>query len=209
MLTISDARVGIVLGGLLLAGIWPATGQAQELTEEERAAGFVSLFNGQDFAGWRFGDESPPKEVPANWKVEEGVIKVTGGGKPYLASSREYGNFELRLAWRGLKERYNSGLFLRSGKNVGSNQINLAHKGEGAFLGGKVQGAKAVGELQKPASQWNEWRILASGEKLSLWCNDTLAWEATGLTPEKGYLGLQAEGAAMEFRNIRIREIKE
>ena len=207
--TISNTWIAIVLGGLLLVGIWPATGQAQELTDEEKAAGFVSLFNGQDFTFWRFGDESPPKEVPANWKVEEGVIKVTGGGKPYLASAAEYGNFELRLAWRGLKEKYNSGLFVRSGKNVGSNQINLAHKGEGAFLGGKVQGAKAVGDLQKPAGQWNEWRIVASGERLTLWCNGTLAWEATGLTPQKGDLGLQAEGAAMEFRNIRIRELKE
>jgi 3-keto-disaccharide hydrolase len=207
--TISNTWIAIVLGGLLLVVFWPATGQAQELTDEEKAAGFVSLFNGQDFTFWRFGDESPPKEVPANWKVEEGVIKVTGGGKPYLASAAEYGNFELRLAWRGLKEKYNSGLFVRSGKNVGSNQINLAHKGEGAFLGGKVQGATAVGDLQKLAGQWNEWRMVASGERLTLWCNGTLAWEATGLTPQKGYLGLQAEGAAMEFRNIRIREIKE
>jgi hypothetical protein len=209
VVTTSNAQAGIVLAGLLLAGIWPAASQAQELTDEEKAAGFVSLFNGQDFTHWRFGDESPPKEVPANWKVEEGVIKVTGGGKPYLASEREYGNFELRLQWRGLKEKYNSGLFLRSGKNVGSNQINLAHKGEGAFLGGKVQGAKAVGDLQKPAGEWNEWRIVAAGERLTLWCNGTLAWEATGFTPDKGYLGLQAEGAAMEFRNLRIREVKE
>ena len=83
----------------------------------------------------------------------------------------------------------------------------MAHKSEGAFLGGKVQGAKSVGDLQKPAGDWNAWRIVATGERLTLWCNGTLAWEATGLTPAQGYLGLQAEGAAMEFRNVRIREI--
>ena len=49
----------------------------------------------------------------------------------------------------------------------------------------------------------------ANGDRLTFWCNGTLAWEAKGLAPEKGYVGLQAEGAAMEFRNIRIREIKE
>jgi len=200
---------GIVLTALLLVVVKPASGQALGLNEEERAAGFVSLFNGQDFTGWRFGDESPPKDLPANWKVEEGVIMVSGGAQPHLASAREYGNFDLRLAWRGLKEKYNSGLFLRSGKKVGSNQINLAHKSEGAFLGGKVQGAKAVGDLQKPAGEWNEWRILAVGDRLTLWCNGKLAWEATGLAPEMGYLGIQAEGAAMGFRNIRIREVKE
>ncbi len=183
--------------------------RSEELSVAEKDAGFVSLFNGTDFAGWRFGDESPPKELPTNWKVEDGVIKVSGGGKPHLASAKEFGDFELRLQGRGLKTGYNSGLFVRSGKSVGANQINLAHKSEGAFLGGKVQGAKAVGPLQNPVGEWNAWRILAVGEKLSFWCNDTLAWEGTGFVPAKGYIGLQAEGAAMEFRNIRLREIKE
>lgn len=199
--------VGVLIGWLCPSGLAAAAGP--QLTDDEKAAGFVALFNGQDFTGWRFGDESPPKELPTNWKVEEGVIKVTGGGKPHLASAQEYGNFELRLEWRGLKEKYNSGLFIRSGKSVGSNQINLAHKSEGALLGGKVQGTKPVGELQKPPGEWNEWRIVAVGDKLALWCNGKLAWEAMSLTPEKGYLGLQAEGAAMEFRNIRLREIKQ
>lgn len=209
MRTKSYHLLGVGFAGLLFVCAWPATGWGEELSEEERAAGFVSLFNGQDFTGWRFGDESPPKELPANWKVEEEVIKVTGGGQPHLASAREYGNFELRLEWRGVNEKYNSGLFLRSGKKVGSNQINLAQKSEGAFLGGKVQGAKTVGDLQKPAGEWNEWRIVATGDRLTLWCNGTQAWEATSLTPAQGYLGLQAEGAPMEFRNIRIRELKE
>ncbi len=186
-----------------------ASAQADDLSPTEREQGFVSLFNGKDFSGWRFGDgPSPPSESPANWKVTDGVIQVTGGGSPHLTSENAYGNFELRLEWRGLKERYNSGLYVRSGKNVGSNQINLAHKNEGAFIGGKLAGAKAVGNLQKPAGEWNEWRVLAEGDKLTLWCNGQLAWEATGFTPATGYLGMQAEGAAMEFRNIRLREIK-
>ena len=114
MRTKSSHLLGVGFAVLLLVCAWPTGGRGEELSEEERAAGFVSLFNRQDFTGWRFGDESPPKEVPANWKVEEGVIKVTGGGQPHLASAREYGNFELRLEWRGVKKRYNSGLFLRS-----------------------------------------------------------------------------------------------
>jgi hypothetical protein len=35
-----------------------------ELTPAEREAGFVSMFNGTDFTGWRFeGKESPPREL--------------------------------------------------------------------------------------------------------------------------------------------------
>jgi hypothetical protein len=180
----------------------------QELAQDEKDAGFVSLFNGQDFTGWRFGDQSPPTDIPANWKVEGGVFKVLGGGKPNLASAQEYGDFELRLQWRAMRPKYNSGLYIRSGKNIGANQLNLASGSEGAPVGMKVMGAKAVPELQKPAGEWNDWRVIAQGDKLSFWCNGKLAWEATGLAPAKGYIGMQAEGAPLEFRNIRLREIK-
>lgn len=165
----------------------------------------TSMFNGKDFTGWRFtGDVTNP----ANWKVTDGVIQVTGGGNPHLATEREYSDFEMKFEWRGLAEKYNSGFFIRSGRNLGSNQLNLAKGSEGAFIGGKLEGAKAVGNLQKPPREWNEWRVLVQGDKVSFWCNGQLAWEGTGLKPEKGYIGLQAEGAALEFRNLQIREIK-
>ena len=47
------------------------------------------------------------------------------------------------------------------------------------------------------------------GEKLTFHCNGQLAWEGTGLKPAEGHIGLQAEGAPLEFRNIRLRKIKQ
>lgn len=199
----------VLLFGLLNMAHGEETVAVNELSQEERDAGFVSMFNGTDFTGWRFeGKESPPRELPPNWKVEDGVIKLTGGGKPHLASAKSYSDFEMKFEWRGIKPKYNSGFFIRSGEKVGSNQINLAHGAEGAFIGGKITGASAVPKLQKPAGEWNEWRVLAVGDKVSFWCNGELAWEATDLKTKQGYIGLQAEGAAMEFRKLRIREIK-
>jgi hypothetical protein len=178
--------------------------------EKQKESGFASLFNGKDFTGWRFsgGKEDGAAEAP-NWKVREGVICLSGGGAPHLATDKEYADFELRFEWRALRDKYNSGLFIRSGRKVGTNQINLAKGNEGNFIGGKLQGAKPVPDLQKPAGQWNEWRVLVEGDKVTFWCNGKLAWEATGLKPDKGYIGLQAEGAPIEFRRLRIREIKE
>jgi hypothetical protein len=180
------------------------------LAAEDKETGFVPLFNGKDFSGWRFsgGKEDGAKEAP-NWKVKDGMIFLSGGGSPHLATEKEYADFELRFEWRALKDKYNSGLFLRSGRKVGANQINLAKGGEGGFIGGKVTGAKAVPTLQKAAGEWNDWRVVVKGDKLTFWCNGQLAWEATGLKPEKGYIGLQAEGTPIEFRHLRIREIKE
>lgn len=179
--------------------------QAQELPRDEQEQGFVSMFNGKDFTGWRFtGDIKEPE----NWKIENGMIVLTGGGKPHLATEKEFTNFEIRFEWRSVKQKYNSGFYIRSGRNLGSNQLNLAKGSEGQIVGGKIEGAKAVGDLQKPAEEWNNWRVLAQGDKVTFWCNGKLAWEGTGLKPEKGYIGLQAEGAAIEFRNFRIREIQ-
>ncbi len=201
----SKSLVTAVVCLLCLPAIPVARGD--DLSDEEKQAGFAPLFNGRDFSGWRFTGDQPPEEV-TNWKVADGVIQLSGGSKPHLATEREYGDFEMRFEWRGLKPKYNSGFFIRSGKNLGSNQLNLAHGSEGAFLGGSLDGAKTVGDLQKPASEWNEWRVVVQGEKVAFWCNGKPAWEGTGLKPQNGFIGLQAEGAALEFRRLRIREVK-
>lgn len=179
------------------------------ISKEDKEAGFVSMFNGKDFTGWQFdGQESPPKMLPDNWKIEDGLIKLSGGGKPHLGTEKAYGDFEMKFEWRSVKDKYNSGFFIRSGRKVGANQLNLAKGSEGAFIGGKLTGSVPVPKLQKPAGEWNEWRVLVVGDKVTFWCNGELAWEGTGIQPKEGHIGLQAEGAALEFRKLRIREVK-
>lgn len=210
----SFARRGMVLASLVFIGAFTAVRaddamDPNALSKADKDAGFVSMFNGKDFTGWRFeGKESPPKELPDNWSVTDGLIKLSGGGKPNLGSAKAYADFEMKFEWRAVKEKYNSGFFIRSGEKVGSNQINLAKGSEGAFIGGKLTGSMPVPKLQKPAGEWNEWRVLVVGEKVTFWCNGELAWEGTGIQPKEGHIGLQAEGAAMEFRKLRIREVK-
>jgi hypothetical protein len=196
-----------VLCILAIAGSSPVLRAEGELTTEEKDAGFVSMFNGKDFTGWQFTGNEPDKP-PKNWSVAEGVVKLSGGGKPHLRTAEEYANFEMRFQWRALRDKYNSGFFIRSPKGLGKNQLNLAKGGEGKFIGGKLAGSKDVPDLQKPAGEWNEWRVLVVGDAATFWCNGKLAWKGTGLKPEKGYIGLQAEGAPLEFRNLRIRKIE-
>jgi hypothetical protein len=194
---------------LLLLALAVSAAPGQDVSPAEQREGFVSLFNGHDFFGWQFagGGYGLPEPLPANWKVDGGLIKLSGGGSPHLGTQWDYEDFDARFQWRALRKNYNSGFYVRSGRRVGANQINLAKGGEGGFLGGKLTGAHTVPALQKPALEWNEWRVLAVGDKLTFWCNGQLAWEGTGFRPRRGYLGLQAEGAPMEFRNLRIREI--
>jgi type 1 glutamine amidotransferase len=69
---------------------------------EDAPAGFVSLFNGKDFTGWKV-----PEGDGGHWQVIDGVIDYDAGseakGDKSLWSEREYGDFDLQLDWR-LKE---------------------------------------------------------------------------------------------------------
>jgi hypothetical protein len=57
--------------------------------------------------------------------VKDGVIPLTGGGRPHLASVKAYGDFEMIFEWRALRGKYNSGFFIRARKNVG-NTVGVA-----------------------------------------------------------------------------------
>ncbi len=191
----------------LIAGM-SLTVQAQVPNDEERKEGFVPLFYGTDFSGWQFGGGYDlPEKQPANWKVEEGIIKLSGGGGPHLGTQWDYDDFDMRFQWRAMREKYNSGFFIRSARKVRPNQINLAKGAEGRFFGGKMKGGKAVPELQNPPFEWNEWRVRIVGDTVTFWCNGKLAWEGTEFQSKRGHIGLQAEGAPLEIRNLRIKEI--
>ena len=171
-------------------------------------ADFQPLFNGKDFTGCRFSLQKVGDPLPDNWKVKDGVIYLTGAMRPHLVTAREFGDFEVKFEWRALVPKFNGGFYIRSKPDAGSNQIRVDRNFEGAFLAGTIAGAKAVPTLQKATGEWNEWRVLVKGTAVTLWCNGKLAWEATGLAPARGHIGLQAEGTAMEFRNLQIRELK-
>lgn len=182
-----------------------APARTQELSAEERKEGFRPLFDGKDFAGLRFSG-GKAKTPPKNWSVADGMIHLSGGGAPHLATEWDYDDFDVRFRWKALRKGYNSGFFVRSGRNVGANQINLAQKACGNLMGG-AKGGKAVPELQKEPGEWNEWRVLAVGDSLTFWCNGSKAWTVTGFKTRRGYLGWQAEGAAIDFKDLRIKEL--
>src|SRR4051812_46416502 len=202
--------ITVPLAAWLLAGVGSiglTQARSQELSAEEAKEGFVSLFNGKDLTGWRFGETAPTLQtMPKNWKVEDGVIKLSGGNSPHLASRREFGDFDVRLQWRAMRDKDKSGFFIRGGRGGKANQINLSQAAVGKLMSG-AEGGDPVPDLQKPVGEWNDWRVVAVGDRVTFWCNGRRAWEVGGFKDRRGYLGLQAEGAPMEFRNIRIKEL--
>jgi hypothetical protein len=59
----------------------------------------------------------------------------------------------------------------------------------------------------RPAGQWNHYRIRAQQGEVRLWVNGVEVNGATRCAPARGYLALEAEGARVTFRNLRLREL--
>jgi len=60
----------------------------------------------------------------------------------------------------------------------------------------------------KPAGEWNTYEITGKGDRLILWVNGAVVSELTGLRVRRGRIGLEAELHHMEFRNLKVKELK-
>lgn len=61
--------------------------------------------------------------------------------------------------------------------------------------------------LTRRAGTWNHYYIRAINGEVRLWVNGEEVNGGTQCSPRAGYLALEAEGARVEFRNLRIREL--
>lgn len=87
-----------------------------KLTDKEKKEGWVLLFNGQNFDGWR---QCNGKAMPANWVIDQNAMKVftakdkqpgQPSGGDILYSTKKFKNFELTVDWNASKMA-NSGIF--------------------------------------------------------------------------------------------------
>lgn len=89
--------------------------EAKTVEAEVKDDGFVTIFDGKTFDGWRgYGKET----VPSKWTIEDGCIKFngSGGGEAQggeggdIIFDTKYKNFELELEWK-ISKGGNSGIF--------------------------------------------------------------------------------------------------
>jgi len=179
-----------LLGLALLAGD-PADGK------------WASLFNGKDLTGWKTVHDAAFEVVDGNLRLVKGM--------GWLRTEREYRDFILEFEWRALVDKYDSGIFLRAGLDgkpwpKDGWQVNLRYDA----LGGLVKGFRPVVPAENPKmplNQWVKFRIEVKGKRVTLDVDGERAWESDALDADKGYLGIQAEERAFDFRNLRIQEL--
>lgn len=173
--------------------------------------GFKPMFNGRNFSGWEFFPIEDWTSGRADcWKVEEGIIKFDGTARrPHLLSIPEFSDFELFVGWRALKPDWQGGILVRSDSAPSGTRcfLSLGAKDAGKLCGVGTSGSKAAPTLQKPPGEWNVWRIVAVGERIGLWCNQECAWSEASINRPKGKIGLRADGSALEFKFLHVREL--
>jgi len=190
-----------------------------------RAAGPTLLFDGASFSGWN-GDT---KET---WRIENGEIVA---GRPdkaaprneFLATDREFENFELTLEYRmDCTGGCNAGVQFRS-KRVPNHHEVSGYQADIApgLTGGLYDESRRNKMLALPPKElqakalaaakdgWNEYTIRAEGRWIRLSINgiELLDYtEADETIPLEGMIALQIHGGlkgTIRYRNLRITEL--
>src|SRR5262249_22966987 len=158
------------------------------------------------------------------WKVENGEL-VNDGHGAYAATDREFGDIELLIDYKTVP-RADSGIYLRATPQVqiwdytkeGGKWKLGADKGSGG-LWNNSPGAPGKDPLvlaDKPFGEWNSFRILMVGERVTVYLNDKLVvdfarlenfWNKKLPLPPKGQIQLQTHGDEIRWRNVFVRDI--
>lgn len=207
-------------------------GLAAALTSRAEEEGFVPLFNGRNLDGWVNANCAPE-----TWSARDGVIHCTGKPTGALRTARQYENFILEVEWRHLSSGGNSGVFIwgtpiaapgvpflrgievqvldNGYTSQGKNEWYTTHGDvfpiHGATMQpiGRHRGQRSFPseERCKSSPAWNQYRIVATNGVLRLSVNGKEVSGGNDCNYRKGYLALESEGAPVEFRNIRIKEL--
>lgn len=202
------------------------------IAERLRQGGFVPLFDGRSLAGWKGLVADPParakmtaqelaaaqaaadERMRAHWRVVDGALVFDGGGES-LCTVADYGDFELLVDWK-IDKGGDSGLYLRGSPQVQIWDPAANPVGSGGLYNNQKGPGKPSEKADRPVGEWNSFRVVMIGERVSVYLNDKFVvdnvvlenyWERDKPIYPTGQIELQAHGNPLWFKNVYIREI--
>jgi Domain of Unknown Function (DUF1080) len=179
--------------------------------------GFVPMFDGKTLDGWD-GD-------PRLWSIHDGVIAGSTDAAPidansFLITKRDYSDFILRADAK--LRNHNSGIQFRSEALpnwvVRGLQADMADGNwwgsiydEKGRRGTIVNGWKGKAETVVRPRDWNQYEVTCDGDFIQLKVNGLVTAELHDTSKRSGVIALQLHAGTpmqVEFRNIRIKELK-
>ncbi|HXD87596.1 MAG TPA: DUF1080 domain-containing protein [Urbifossiella sp.] len=165
---------------------------------EEPAA--IELYNGKDLTGWGYKSKDKFESFDGKKESSDGrysakgdtIIVNPGKGIRQLWTKAQFPkDFELKLEFRAAKNA-DSGLFIRAP------QLQVRDY----LVAGPYKNLKKY----KP-QDWNEIVVVVKGNTARCTCNGEVL-EAMLKVPATGGIGLEADRGQMEYRKLRLTEMK-
>jgi len=207
------------------------------LTDKEKKAGWVLLFDGKTMNGWKpyQGREQE------GWSVVNGELFCKEEGpkkRADLITEQMYDNYELSVDWK-ISPKHNSGIVYRCTEENGASyesgpEYQLI---DDAGYPSKLQDKQLSGanydmnppsvQVVKPIGEFNNTRIVVNKAHVEHWLNGVKVVEYELWTPEwektkagskwkdvkqygmskTGYIALQDHGGGVTFKNIKLRKL--
>jgi hypothetical protein len=195
---------------------------------EKDPSGWTDLLaaSGPGLKGWTRGPIPPTGKLSpeSQWTLNPTIGNLVcrgDGGHDWLRWDEEVGDAVFHVEWRFTpvegKKGYNSGVFVRNSSDAAVWHQAQTGDGSGGFLfgdtpvGGKIQRINLSKELKdkrvKPAGEWNTFELTCRGKEISLWVNGAVTSVLADCEVPRGYVGLEAEGWRIEFRNVKLKKL--
>jgi len=215
-------------------GISPPAQPANTLSDEERDAGWILLFDGTDnferqWTGW------DQQTVPGHWQAVDGCL-VNRSGSTDLVTRFRIRSYELKLEYR-LTAGANSGIFIRAddrlaAPNLTSPEFQIlddARHPDGrntlTSAGSSYAIFARMHDVAREAGRWNQVHIIVDGDHVKFYLNKVKTVEYDMTSPEfmsavaashfgvheqygrllDGQIVLQAHTGEVWFRDIKLR----
>lgn len=217
---------------VLAAGTARAAGD-NELTEQEKADGWVLLFDGKSGDNWLVKKGTLKAD-----NIQDGSINPLKSGAYIVFHEKKWGDFILACDFK-VSKGCNSGIFIRTGNMGNPVQTGMEIQVLDS-AGAENPGKHHCGALydcmapssnpMRPAGEWNHMEITCNGPKVEVVLNGKRIIDANLDTwtearknpdgtknkfriplkdfPREGYLGFQDHGKPVWFKNIKLKPLK-
>ena len=190
-----------------------------------QAASWKQLFNGKDLTGWKMVG-------PGQFVVEDGQLKTEGGMGLLWYSGEKFGNATIRVVYKPVSQRANSGVFIRLPEGPkdpwfavhNGYEVQIDAGGDEWHSTGAIYSlSKATKQNQKPVGEWSTMEIMLQGQKTIISVNgetvnefvgnqpvpDRKQWyePVRGPRPDAGYIGLQNHDprSVVYFKEVSVK----
>jgi hypothetical protein len=218
--------MAIMFSAVLLAVLAGSSHDIEPSALEKDSSGWIDMLatTGAPLEGWTREPLPPAGKLDelSQWSLDKAtghLICQGDRGHEWLRLDQILADFVLHVEWRFTtvpgKKGYNSGVYVRNSSDARMWHQAQCGDGSGGYLFGESMFSYSVKpfnlrkemarQMVKPAGQWNTYELTCKGRNVSLWVNGAVTNVWHGCEAPRGYVGLEAEGWRIEFRNVKVK----